>query len=228
MIEVHLVRHGVRWDSEDPTWRQTAVRPKDTPLSESGIRQATEVGKFLREKEIVEISASPYLRTLQTAEHISKALHKPQKFHIEEGIREWVRNKLDEPVYIPLQDAIEQFSLLDSEYVSLFQCPTAIETPEQIHKRCRDFLQFYTERLVNLQQTTPKVSVVLVSHAATVIALIRAFLNDETFSVKIGTCSITSFQLDTTNDSSTWKMKCCADTTHLSEGTQCAWGFKDS
>lgn len=65
------------------------VRDVDTPLTPLGIQQATDTGKFLRDKANFDVLfSSPYMRTLQTSRHISEQLASMPRLIQEERIRE--------------------------------------------------------------------------------------------------------------------------------------------
>ncbi len=74
---VWILRHGIREDFEDQTWALTAEDPENSPLSQRGHLQATEVSKFLLETEhnIKHIFCSPFLRTIQTAHPVAEVLN---------------------------------------------------------------------------------------------------------------------------------------------------------
>lgn len=84
---IHLVRHGMREDFENPDWKLTAAEPFDTPLSAKGFRQAADVGRALCGQGITALYASPFLRALQTADAIADALDLP--IRVEPGLCEW-------------------------------------------------------------------------------------------------------------------------------------------
>ena len=67
MRTVWLVRHGNRQDFVDRSWRETAARPHDPPLSADGREQARETGRFLAGEPIDHLFASPFLRAVETA-----------------------------------------------------------------------------------------------------------------------------------------------------------------
>jgi len=67
MSTYYLVRHGLR-----------VSRDEDTPLSDSGIRQAELTGEYLQSKNIQHIFVSPVKRTLHTAEIINSYLQVPE------------------------------------------------------------------------------------------------------------------------------------------------------
>lgn len=70
------VRHGERSDDAIPGWEKTADRPWDPPLTKKGFQQAYAVGRQLRSDgyKIDRVVASPFIRCLQTAGQIIKAL----------------------------------------------------------------------------------------------------------------------------------------------------------
>lgn len=43
---VFVIRHAERLDRQDPNWSALALRPQDTPLSETGKHQAKRLGKW--------------------------------------------------------------------------------------------------------------------------------------------------------------------------------------
>lgn len=70
-MKIYFVRHG---ESEDNLNR---IRQRDnSPLSETGLKQANFVAKRLAKLPIDQIIASPFTRTHQTAEAISREINK--------------------------------------------------------------------------------------------------------------------------------------------------------
>ncbi len=67
MSTFYLIRHGVR-----------VSRDEDTLLSDLGITQAEETGKYLKSQNVHHIFVSPVKRTLHTAEIINSYLNLPQ------------------------------------------------------------------------------------------------------------------------------------------------------
>ena len=85
---IWIARHGNRLDFVNPEWFNTAERPYDPPLSPDGIVQAQELGQRLVGERIRHIFASPFLRTVQTADRVAQILDLPIK--IESGLGEWL------------------------------------------------------------------------------------------------------------------------------------------
>lgn len=67
----------------------SSLRDVDTPLTPLGIQQAISTGKFLRDKATFDvIFSSPYMRTMQTAQHIAEQLGRVPEIIMEERVRE--------------------------------------------------------------------------------------------------------------------------------------------
>ncbi|KAH9301454.1 hypothetical protein KI387_013037, partial [Taxus chinensis] len=73
---LYVMRHGERMDNYDPQWVRTAPRPWDPPLTYNGKLQAWDKGKRLRAEgaNITRVFCSPFLRCVQTAAEVVKAL----------------------------------------------------------------------------------------------------------------------------------------------------------
>nr|MCU0544119.1 histidine phosphatase family protein [Oscillatoriaceae cyanobacterium Prado104] len=85
---VWIARHGNRIDFVNPDWFLTAERRYDPHLSEDGHVQAKQLANRLKGEGISHIFASPFLRTVQTANHVANALDLPIK--LEWGLCEWL------------------------------------------------------------------------------------------------------------------------------------------
>lgn len=67
----------------------SGVRDVDTPLTSLGVQQAITTGQFLRDRYKFDvIFSSPYMRTLQTSQHIAEQLAAVPRIILEERIRE--------------------------------------------------------------------------------------------------------------------------------------------
>lgn len=65
------------------------LRDVDTPLTALGVQQAIQTGKFLRDLAIFDvIFSSPYMRALQTSQHITSQLDPAPPIIMEERVRE--------------------------------------------------------------------------------------------------------------------------------------------
>lgn len=119
MRTVWLVRHGNRQDFVDRSWRETAERPHDPPLSADGVQQARETGRFLANEPVDHLFASPFLRAVETAACITESLHLP--INIEHGICELLREDWFpvRPDYLPVAVLAARFPLVNAAYRSL-------------------------------------------------------------------------------------------------------------
>jgi len=86
--ERNLAKEQAKAPGAEVVWGST-VRDVDTPLTALGVRQAIATGQFLRDKSNFDaIFSSPYMRTLQTSQHISQQLAVAPRLVLEERIRE--------------------------------------------------------------------------------------------------------------------------------------------
>ena len=85
---VWIARHGNRIDFVNPDWFLTAEHRYDPHLSEDGHVQAKQLANRLKGAGISHIFASPFLRTVQTANHAAEALDLSIK--LEWGLCEWL------------------------------------------------------------------------------------------------------------------------------------------
>jgi len=67
----------------------TSLRDVDTPLTALGVQQAIETGKFLHDRTTFDvIFSSPYMRTMQTSQHIAEQFAEAPQILLEERVRE--------------------------------------------------------------------------------------------------------------------------------------------
>src|SRR6476659_4624576 len=121
----------MRLDLEDEAyWRHYAKRIDDTPLSANGIKQAQETAELIKDEGIKHIFASPFFRTLQTANIIAQKLD--LKVNIEYGFMEQLAEIWFSafPEIIPQEEAFEIFSNINKDYKS-FVMPAF---PENVSK----------------------------------------------------------------------------------------------
>lgn len=85
---VFIARHGERIDHVDRTWRASAANPYDAFLTQKGLAQARALGRHLKNKDVTHIFASPFYRTVQTANQVAQELGLPMK--IEPGLGEYL------------------------------------------------------------------------------------------------------------------------------------------
>ena len=177
------------------------------------------------------IFSSPYLRTLQTASSISRALSTPVPVKVEPGLREWVhRPNHPATLHLSQAEAEESFCLLDTSYMSALSCPISVECQQLLQERCVQFASHFTAMMRHLAASPAlpdRLSIALVSHAAPSICLVRAFLADTSVPVRIATCSVSSLSFDTGSPSNVWEAHTIGRTRHLQAGALASWGFED-
>jgi broad specificity phosphatase PhoE len=91
---VWIARHANRLDFVNPDWFLTAERRYDPPLSDDGMIQAQQLAKRLNHEKIKHIFASPFLRTVQTANAVAEVLNLPIK--LETGFERMAESSLDD------------------------------------------------------------------------------------------------------------------------------------
>ncbi|GKY96920.1 hypothetical protein MPSEU_000650900 [Mayamaea pseudoterrestris] len=185
---LYIVRHGDRWDYENPKWTETTDRPGDPPLSDLGHAQARETGIFLDQLfsndgvtgDDVTWLSSPFLRTLQTSnEAISQLQKVPGAANIkilpESSIFEWDgKNGAWHASLPPIAERSHYFPRLDITHESLF-VPNIPEPRIVFHDRCDRAIQLLNGNYPVTPQR--RKVIVMVSHAAACISLVRAATN---------------------------------------------------
>jgi len=131
---VYVARHGERIDHIDELWKLTAENPADPFLTETGIRQASALGSKLASKGLTHIFCSPFYRTIQTANEVSKATGVDIK--IEAGLSEFLNPEWfpTNPRLMLLQELKKEFPSIDTTYVSQ-KTPSFPETREALIAR---------------------------------------------------------------------------------------------
>jgi broad specificity phosphatase PhoE len=130
-----LVRHG---QSEfNVIFGATRQDPGivDPKLTQEGHRQAAAAGESLVGQGLTRIIASPYTRTLQTADIIARILNLPVM--IETLIREHAFFSCD--IGTPRSVLSQNWPHLDFADLVESWWPAGPETEEEVHARCREF-----------------------------------------------------------------------------------------
>ncbi|VXD12369.1 conserved hypothetical protein [Planktothrix serta PCC 8927] len=201
---VWIARHGNRIDFVNPAWFNTAERRYDPHLSDDGEIQAKQLANRLVGEGITQIIASPFLRTVQTANAVAEKLDLSIK--LDWGLGEWLNpDWMSCPETLPLAILSQEFPRIDlSHPVGVFHYP---ETWEDCLKRTADT----AKRLVN---TFPQDDLLLVGHGASVLgtalALIPSLKETE---IKPSLCCL--FKL--VQNGEKWILELNDDTEHLTE-----------
>ncbi|MBE8990399.1 histidine phosphatase family protein, partial [Nostoc sp. LEGE 12450] len=131
---VWIARHANRLDFVNPDWFLTAERRYDPPLSDDGMVQAQQLARRLKKENISHIFASPFLRTVQTANAVAELLNLPIK--LETGLSEWLNPvwMTEEPERLSTPALAELFPRIDSSYTSRIAAKYP-ETHEKVRER---------------------------------------------------------------------------------------------
>ncbi|MDJ0716968.1 MAG: histidine phosphatase family protein [Prochloraceae cyanobacterium] len=200
---VWIARHANRFDFVNPEWFTTAERPYDPPLSDDGLIQAQELGARLKSESIAMIFSSPFLRTVQTANQVAKALDLPIK--LEAGLSEWLNPEwMDSaPQILPPEVLAEQYSSIDLSYSSRVvpQYPESNQTVmERTGSTARKLVEMYSENIL------------LVGHGASVLGSTTGLVGGNPV-VNASLCCLVKL----VRNGKGWDMELNGDTSHLSQ-----------
>ncbi|MEL6929132.1 MAG: histidine phosphatase family protein [Cyanobacteria bacterium J06600_6] len=201
---VWLARHGNRLDFVNPEWFNTAERRYDPPLSDDGFIQAAELGQRLQtEKKIEHIFASPFLRTIQTANEVAKALSLPIK--LEAGLGEWHNGEwmTESPETHPQALLKSKFPIIDWSYQS-FLFPQYPETKKDVNRRTAQTVQHLVSKYAE--------DILIVGHGASVYGAALGLVPTLP-EAKVALCSLTK----AVSNGDRWNLEFYADTSHLSQ-----------
>ncbi len=136
----YTMRHG---EAENNVLRIMSALPSDKhSLTQKGKEQAKEAAKWLKDKKIDLIIASPLLRTKETAEIISKELHlDPKNVEFNEGIREYNSGLWNGKSFDDFQKAFAHKDRFDTK-------PEGGETYSELKRRMGDFIYGLEKRHV--------------------------------------------------------------------------------
>jgi broad specificity phosphatase PhoE len=203
---VWIARHANRLDFVNPEWFDTAPKRYDPPLSADGLWQAARLGERLKNESIEHIFASPFLRTIQTADCIAKALDLTVK--IEKGLGEWLHPQWisEHPSLNHPESTISEYPRLDRHYASKI-LPQYPETESQLQQRTAEAVKFLVEEYSR--------DILLISHADPIKAVILALIGDNNPSaipIQVPLCSLFKIVRDRRDR---WQVEICGDTSHL-------------
>lgn len=166
---IWIARHGNRLDFVNPEWFNSAERRYDPPLSEDGLTQARQLGQRLTSSNIAHIFASPFLRTIQTANQVAEVLDLTIK--IEKGLSEWLNPEwmTEMPETHPKELLQDKYPRIDWTYVSRI-VPEYPESEAVVDRRTgqtvRKLIAEYSE------------DILLVGHRASVVGATRSLVGD--------------------------------------------------
>lgn len=267
---IYIVRHGYRsdWLAEDEIVYPTGIEC-DPALAPHGVDQAKELAVYFNNNSNTTttnttidgkeskgsssnnqqkqpkpkpqlIFSSPFYRCVETAYPTAQALHIP--IFLEKGLGEWYKPHRG---VIPKPPTIKQLSKFFGDSLSdAWQWDTVVpsldgEDETDIFHRCQLFWQKF---LPKFEQQFPEVeTIMLVSHAATKIALGMALLgyqstrqyikpehggDGETSRIDASTCSLDSYHYNKQDHK--WNVNFVGNTDFLSSGDEMGWHFATS
>jgi len=235
MIEtIYIARHGFRINWVTSNWKSETGIPRDPPLAAFGLTQAQELADhFLSlppEARPTAIFSSPYYRCLQTAKPTAVALGLP--IYVEHGLSEWYSPVVPGTGLHPRPPSATAlrawFPEIDDSWSSLWYPSRKGEDVEQCHERANGCLSALIPE-VDRRFAGQHKRILLVSHAATTIALTRELVGDRALAVRVGCCTLTELarQRDSSKAVGGWEIKRLADGSHLKDGSLRDWGFED-
>ncbi|QLE56714.1 histidine phosphatase family protein [Nostoc sp. TCL26-01] len=203
---VWIARHANRLDFVNPDWFLTAQRRYDPPLSDDGIVQTKQLARRLQGEKIAHIFASPFLRTVQTANAVAEVLDLPIK--LETGLSEWLNPAwmTEEPERLSTPALKELFPRIDTSYTAQIAAKYP-ETHEQVRARSGQTARclaadFFPDHIL------------LVAHGASVLGAAMGLVGEiAKTEVKASLCSL----VKVVRHNPEWLLELKGDTSHLSE-----------
>ncbi|MEH2162089.1 MAG: histidine phosphatase family protein [Nostoc sp.] len=201
---VWIARHANRLDFVNPDWFLTAERRYDPPLSDDGMVQAQHLAKRLKKEKISHIFASPFLRTVQTANAVAELLNLPIK--LETGLSEWLNPAwmTEEPERLSTPALAKLFPRIDTSYTSRIAAKYP-ETHEKVRERSGQ-----TARCL-ATEFFPE-DILLVAHGASVLGGAMGLVGEiAKTEVKASLCSL----VKVVREDPEWLLELKGDTSHL-------------
>lgn len=202
---VWLARHANRLDFVNPEWFNTAERPYDPPISDDGEIQAQQLAQRLQQENIAHIFASPFLRTVQTANYVAEVLDLPIK--LESGLSEWLNPKWmpKMPEMLSLEALAKMFPRIDTTYTSrvIAEYP---ETSEVSLERSGKTASLLADEFPE--------DILLVGHGASVLGATMGLVEGTARTeVNASLCCLVKI----VRQNQKWVMELNGDTSHLSQ-----------
>ncbi|OCQ95728.1 phosphoglycerate mutase [Nostoc sp. MBR 210] len=203
---VWIARHANRLDFVNPDWFLTAERRYDPPLSDDGFVQAKQLAQRLKSEKITHIFASPFLRTVQTANAVAEALDLSIK--LETGLSEWLNPEwmTEEPERLSALTLKKLFPRIDHSYTPRIAAKYP-ETHEQVRARSGQTARCLATECFPEQ-------ILLVAHGASVLGAAMGLVGEVAKTeVKASLCSLVKVVLQGPE----WLLELKGDTSHLTQ-----------
>ncbi|EDK46840.1 hypothetical protein LELG_05021 [Lodderomyces elongisporus NRRL YB-4239] len=243
--EIYIARHGYRsnWLPPPHPPNPTGI-DSDPPLAPHGVEQAKQLAAYLvsipSEDSPQFILSSPFYRCVETAEPIARMLG--LKIGLERGVGEWFRkgrNTIPVPAnYNDLNKFFSEVLVEEKEWPRdhIGVIPSLEgELPEDILARAQNFWKAF---IPQFEKEHPEISnILIVTHAATKIALGSALLQLETVTspiddnhamLRAGACSLSKYiRADDTfaTDNLKWNLVMNGNCEYLTQGEEMNWDF---
>eukprot|EP01098_Paradermamoeba_levis_P005056 TRINITY_DN2149_c0_g2_i1.p1 TRINITY_DN2149_c0_g2~~TRINITY_DN2149_c0_g2_i1.p1 ORF type:complete len:357 (+),score=80.58 TRINITY_DN2149_c0_g2_i1:141-1073(+) len=149
------------------------------------------------------------------------------KIKLENGLSEWLEeSKVSK---MANEDYAQKFETLDLSHQSYLPYVPKSESAKQLHRRCELFVNAFEadleQRLAEGNHHDEEHNILMVSHAATIIALSRSFLRDLDLRLEPGTCSLTRLSKEV--GEAEWKLDEACEASFLHTGAHRTWGFDE-
>ncbi|KAN0100662.1 Histidine phosphatase superfamily [Tylopilus felleus] len=243
MIEtIYIARHGFRANWVASSWTSPTGLARDPPLAAYGEAQAAELASYLeslpKDKQPSAIFSSPYYRCLQTSKPIAECLSLP--IYIEHGLSEWYSTVAPGTGLFPRpKNAVELRALLpeispswntveiDPSWSSIWLPSRKGEDVEGIHARMSDVLMRLVHQIDMRSDMCHHKHILLLSHAAPIIAMCRHLLAQPDLPLRVGCCTLSQFTRKH-GAKGEWGAVLLASPAHLRDQTSLKdWGFED-
>lgn len=200
---VWIARHGNRIDFVNPDWFLTAEQPYDPHLSADGHIQAKQLANRLKGAGISHIFASPFLRTVQTANYAAEALDLPLK--LEWGLCEWLNPEWMPamPETMSVEALCQRFPRIDPSYTG--GVPKYPETAESCLKRAGDTAK-------RLATEFPQ-DILLVGHDTSVLGTAIGLSGALETEINTSLCCL----VKVVRQNGEWSIELNGDTSHLTD-----------
>lgn len=121
------------------------------------------------------------------------------------------------------------FPTIDPSWSSIWYPSREGEDVAGVHDRVDGFLNTFLPEVERRLGREKSARVLLVSHAATIIALARGLVGDRDLALRVGCCTLSEFAPRAGEQGvvGAWEAKVLADGTHLTGGASREWGFED-
>lgn len=186
MVKIILVRHG---ETEWNKIRRVQGGGSDTPLSETGVRQAAAVALRLRDEKIQAIYSSTLQRALHTAEAIAR--YHQLKVNALSSFKEINVGELEGVLSSDLKVRFDEFICWNGEDGQPGKIPGR-ESMCDVQKRAWD-------TVVSIAGEHPEGTIVIVTHYFVIMAIVCQVLNlplPQIVHLRLGTGTVTTFTLD--------------------------------